>query len=58
MVRDIRYVNLVSCPRGVKLRNIGNPPITPEQHKMTSNIFVINNIYNIISATKFVSCSS
>ena len=52
MVRDIRYVILFLCPRGVKLRKVGYPTVTPEQHKMTSSIFALY----IISATKFVSC--
>ena len=54
MVRDIRYVILYLCPRGVKLRKVGNPTVAPQQHKMTSSIFALY----IISATKFVSCSS
>ena len=33
---------------------VGNPTLTPERHKMTSSIFALY----IISATKFVSCSS
>ena len=53
-VRDIRYVILVFGQRGVKLMKVGNPTQTPEQHKMTSSIFALN----IISAKKFVSCSS
>ena len=49
-VRDIRYVILFLCPRGVKLRKVGNPTVAHEQHKMTSSIFALY----IISATKFV----
>ena len=29
---------LVLCLRGVKLRKVGNPTVTLEQHKMTSSI--------------------
>ena len=54
MVRNIRYVILVLCPRGVKLGKVGNPTVTPEQHKVKRSIFALY----IISATKFVSCSS
>ena len=53
-VRDIKYVILVLCPRGVKLMKVGNPTLTPERHKLTSSIFALY----IISATKFMSCSS
>ena len=52
-VINIRYVILVLCPRGFKLRKVGNPTVTPALHKMTSSIFALY----IISATKFVSCS-
>ena len=54
MVRDIRYVILVLCPRGVKLMKVGIPTLNPERHKMTSSIFALY----IISATKFVACFS
>ena len=54
MVRDIRYVILVLCPIGIKLMKVGNPTLIPEQHKMKSCKFALY----IISATKFVSCSS
>ena len=53
-MRDTRYVILVLCPRGIKLRKVGNPTVTPSQITLTSNIFALN----IISATKFVPCSS
>ena len=53
-VRVIRYIILVLCLKGVKLRKVRNPIVTHEQHKMTSSIFALYTIY----ATNFVSCSS